>query len=53
MLDATCLSELKNVDVTLVFKKKDRNNVENYLPVSILPNLSKIYERYLYYQMYK
>ena len=36
-----------------VFKKKDRNNVENYRPVSILPNLSKIYERCLYDQMYK
>ena len=36
-----------------VFKKKDRNNVENYRPVSILPNFSKIYERCLYDQMYK
>ena len=30
-----------------------RKNVENYRPVSIPPNLSKIYERYLYGQMYK
>ena len=36
-----------------VFKKKDRNNIENYRPVSILPNFSKIYERCLYDQMYK
>ena len=36
-----------------VFKKKDRNNVENYRPESILPNLPKIYERCLYDQMYK
>ena len=36
-----------------VFKKKDRNNVKNYRPVSILPNLSKIYKRCLYNQMYK
>ena len=36
-----------------VFKKKDRNNVENYRPVSILPNLSKIYETCLYDQKYK
>ena len=36
-----------------VFKKKDRNNVENYRPVSILPNLLKIYERCLYDQTYK
>ena len=36
-----------------VFKKKDQNNVENYRPVSILPNLSKMYESCVYDQMYK
>ena len=46
-------SELKNADVIPVFEKKDRNNVENYRPVNILPNLSKIYERCPYNQMYK
>ena len=51
--DATFPSELKKADVTPIFKKKDRNNVENYRPVSILPNFSKIYERCLYDQMYK
>ena len=50
---ATFPSELKNADVILVCKKKDRNNVENYRPANILPNLSKIYERCLYDQMYK
>ena len=44
---ATFPSELKNAGVIPVFKKKDRNNVGNYRPVSILPNLSKIYERCL------
>ena len=53
IFDANFPSELKNADVIPVFKKKDRNNVENYRPVSILPNLSKIYERCLYDQMYK
>ena len=53
IFDATFPSELKNADVIPVFKKKDRNSVENYRPVSILPNLSKIYERCLYDQMYK
>ena len=53
IFDATFPSELKNEDMIPVFKKKDRNNVENYRPVSILPNLSKIYERCLYDQMYK
>ena len=35
----------KNTDRIPVFKKNDRKNVENYRPVSILPNLSKIYEK--------
>ena len=53
IFDATFPSEFKNADLIPVFKKKDRNNFENYRPVSILPDLSKIYERCLYDQMYK
>ena len=45
--------QLKKEDVIQYLKKKDRNNVENYCPVSIIPNFSKIYERCLYDQMYK
>ena len=52
LFDATFPSELKKADVIPGFKKKDRNNVENYCSVSILPNFSKIYERCLYDQMY-
>ena len=33
-------------------KKEDRENVENYRPVNILPVLSKVYERCMYDQMY-
>ena len=32
IFDATFPSELKNADVIPVFKKKDRSNIENYLP---------------------
>ena len=39
---------LRNVNVTPVFKRGDRNSEINYRPVSILPNLSNIYERCLY-----
>ena len=46
-------SHLKNATITPIFKKKDRNNVENYRPVSILPNLSKINERCMYIQIYE
>ena len=44
-------SDLKVVDVTPTFKKKSKTSKENYRPISILPNLPKIYERCLYNQM--
>ena len=44
---------LKNANITPVFKKGDRNSETNYRSVSILPNVSKIYERCLYKQMSK
>ena len=46
-------SHLKNATITPIFKKKERDNVENYRPVNILPNLSKIYERCMYIQIYE
>ena len=39
---------LKTANVTPVFKKDSRTDKTNYRPVSILPNLSKIYERLIY-----
>ena len=53
IFDASFPSELQSADVIPVFKKKDRNNAENYRPLSILPSLSEIYERYFYNQIYK
>ena len=53
IFDTTFPSELKNSNVIPIFKKKDRKNVENYCPVTISHNLSKIYERFLCDQMYK
>ena len=38
---STFPSELKKADVIPVFKKKDWNKVENYRPVSILPNFRR------------
>ena len=38
-------SILKNATITPVFKKGDRNSKDNYRSVSILPNISKIFER--------
>ena len=38
---------LKIADVTPVFKKDDANLTKNYRPVSVLPIVSKIFERLL------
>ena len=42
---------LKNAHVTPVFKRESRLDKKNYRPVSILPNISKIYERCIYNQI--
>ena len=45
-------SFLKKANITPVFKKGDRNSKDNYRPVSILPNISKIFERCIFRQLY-
>ena len=42
---------MKNADISPVYKKKDRHVKSNYRPVSILPLLSKPFERILYEQI--
>ena len=44
-------SDLKLTDVVPVYKKKSKNSKDNYRPLSILSNISKIYERCLYDQI--
>ena len=39
--------QLKFADIKPVFKKDSQNDKRNYRPVSILSNISKIYERLL------
>ena len=39
---------LKQANVSPIFKKDDPLDKENYRPVSILPLLSKVYEKLLY-----
>ena len=41
----------KLAHITPAFKKGSKNSKENYRPISILPNISKIYERCMYKQM--
>ena len=42
----------KHADVVPVRKKKEKIDKANYRSVSILPNLSKIYEKLMYQQLY-
>ena len=42
---------LKSANIVSVFKKGPQNSKENYTPVSILSNLSKIYKRYVFSPM--
>ena len=44
--------EFKNADIIPVHKKKEKSDKNNYRPVSILPNLSKIYEEIMYNQLF-
>ena len=45
-------NEMKNADVIPIYKKDSRSDKENYRPVSILPNISKVFERLLFKQLY-
>ena len=44
-------NELKEADIVPVHKKKSKLSKVNYRPISILPNITKVYERCLYDQM--
>ena len=41
-------TEFKKANITPVFKKNARNCIHNYRPVSVLCNLSKIFENIIY-----
>lgn len=43
---------LNHADVILDYTKKDKSDKINYRPVSIPTNVSKIYEKLLYNQLY-
>ena len=49
----SCLfpDKLKLADISPIFKNGDRNDKLNYRPVSILPSISKLYERLIFYQI--
>ena len=39
---------LKIADIVPVFKKEDQNDKTNYRPISLLPLISKIFEKFSY-----
>ena len=52
MVDSSTFpAALKLANITPAFKKGSKNSKENYKPISILPNISKIYERCMCKQM--
>ena len=44
-------SSIKLANITQLFKKVDRTDKSNYRPISILPNLSKVFEKCIYNQV--
>ena len=44
---------LKMAEVCPIFKKKDKSKCENYRPISLLSNLSKLFERAMHTRMYE
>jgi hypothetical protein len=44
---------LKLAEVCPIFKKKDKNKCENYRPISLLSNLSKLFERAMHTRTYE
>ena len=44
-------NELAVADITLIFKKQGPLNKENHRPISVLPRISKIFERVLFDQL--
>ena len=49
---STFPAAMKYAEVTPIHKKDDKTDKENYRPISILPDLSKVYERLMYNQIY-
>ena len=51
IIDGKFPYQLKKTDVSPVFRKGNHNDKIDYWPVTILPSLSKIYERFIYNQI--
>ena len=51
MQTSVFLQKLKQAEVIPLYKKLDPSSKENYGPVSLLPHLSKVFERIIYKQV--
>ena len=51
--EAVFLEKLKVAQVIPVFIKDDKEDIENYQPISILPVFSKVLERIMYNRLYE
>ena len=51
LIKAEFSNELKPADFTPILKKEDSFRAKNYRPVSVLPSVSKIFERILHRQV--
>ena len=51
-IEKGCFPEERKVaEVNRIFKKEDELDKENYRPVSVLPHVSKFFERIMYHQI--
>ena len=44
--------KLKLAKIVPIFKKNDKHTFENYRPISILPSISKIFEKIVFHQLF-
>ena len=51
ILNGKVPSELKMADLIPIFKKNDPFEKANYRPISLLPSMSKVYEKLIYQQL--
>lgn len=43
--------DMQNADVSSLFKKDDNMSKKNYIPISLLPTIAKIFERLMHRQL--
>jgi len=52
LVTGTFPDRLKYSEIKPIYKKKDRTQIANYRPISLLPVFSKIFEKILYKRLY-